>query len=41
LFGTYQKLDPSLLRYGLDRYYPNEEDENFLMLLKKPFTKLN
>ena len=37
LFGTYRRLDPSQIRYGLDRYYPNEEDENFWMLLKKPF----
>lgn len=41
LFGTYKKLDPKDIRYGLDRYYPNEEDENFFMLLKKPFQKLN
>jgi sterol desaturase/sphingolipid hydroxylase (fatty acid hydroxylase superfamily) len=41
LFGTYQELDPSQIRYGLDRHYPNEEDENFLLLLKKPFRKLN
>jgi sterol desaturase/sphingolipid hydroxylase (fatty acid hydroxylase superfamily) len=38
LFGTFRRLDPSHIRYGLDRYYPNEEDENFWMLLKKPFT---
>jgi sterol desaturase/sphingolipid hydroxylase (fatty acid hydroxylase superfamily) len=38
LFGTYRKLEPSQIRYGLDRYYPNEQDENFWMLLKKPFT---
>ena len=38
LFGTYQELEPSQIRYGLDRYYPNEEDENFWMLLKKPFS---
>jgi sterol desaturase/sphingolipid hydroxylase (fatty acid hydroxylase superfamily) len=41
LFGTYKKLDPKDIRYGLDRYYPNEQDENFFMLLKKPFQKLN
>jgi sterol desaturase/sphingolipid hydroxylase (fatty acid hydroxylase superfamily) len=41
LFGTYKKLDPKEIRYGLDRYYPNEQDENFFMLLKKPFQKLN
>lgn len=40
LFGTFKKLDPSQLRYGLDRYYPNEEDENFLQLLRKPFEKM-
>jgi sterol desaturase/sphingolipid hydroxylase (fatty acid hydroxylase superfamily) len=37
LFGTYKKLDPKDIRYGLDRYYPNEQDENFIMLLKRPF----
>jgi sterol desaturase/sphingolipid hydroxylase (fatty acid hydroxylase superfamily) len=41
LFGTYRKLDPKDIRYGLDRYYPNEQDENFIMLMKKPFQKLN
>jgi sterol desaturase/sphingolipid hydroxylase (fatty acid hydroxylase superfamily) len=40
LFGTFKKLDPSQIHYGLDRYYPNEHDENFLMLLRKPFGKL-
>ncbi len=40
LFGTFTKLDPSQIRYGLDRYYPNEEDENFLLLMKKPFGKM-
>ncbi|HVE60440.1 MAG: sterol desaturase family protein [Chitinophagaceae bacterium] len=40
MFGTYQQLDPSQIRYGLDRHYPNEQDENFIMLLRKPFGKL-
>ncbi|RYY00390.1 MAG: sterol desaturase family protein [Gammaproteobacteria bacterium] len=40
LFGTYRELEPSQIRYGLDRYYPNEHDENFWMLLKKPFSRL-
>jgi sterol desaturase/sphingolipid hydroxylase (fatty acid hydroxylase superfamily) len=40
MFGTFKKLDPKDIRYGLDRYYPNEHDENFFMLLRKPFTKL-
>ena len=41
LLGTYKKLDRSQLRYGLDRYYPNEKDEDFVMLMKKPFGKLD
>lgn len=39
LFGTFQELEPSQIRYGLDRYYPNEHDENFGMLMKHPFKK--
>ena len=41
LLGTFKKLDPSQIRYGLDRFYPNDKDENFVMLLKKPFQKLD
>ncbi|GAA4738580.1 sterol desaturase family protein [Flavisolibacter ginsenosidimutans] len=40
LFGTYRELEPSQLKYGLDRYYPNEHDENFMQLLKRPFGKM-
>src|SRR5215203_500693 len=40
LFGTYRELEPSQIKYGLDRYYPNEHDENFGMLLRKPFGKM-
>jgi sterol desaturase/sphingolipid hydroxylase (fatty acid hydroxylase superfamily) len=40
LFGTFAKLDPHKIRYGLDRYYPNEQDENFGLLLRKPFGKV-
>ncbi|MGZ5190693.1 MAG: sterol desaturase family protein [Flavisolibacter sp.] len=40
LFGTYKHLEPGDIRYGLDRYYPNEEDENFGKLMKSPFGKL-
>lgn len=40
LLGTFRKLDPKEIRYGLDRYYPNEKDEDFIALLKKPFQKL-
>jgi len=39
--GTFQKLDPKEIRYGLDRYYPNEKDEDFVTLMKKPFQKLD
>ena len=40
LLGTFRTLDPGQLRYGLDRYYPNEEDENFVALMKRPFQPL-
>lgn len=39
LLGTFKKLDPKEIHYGIDRDYPNEKDEDFLMLLKKPFQK--
>ena len=39
LLGTFKKLEPGEIRYGLDRYYPNEKDENFAMLMKQPFQK--
>jgi sterol desaturase/sphingolipid hydroxylase (fatty acid hydroxylase superfamily) len=41
LLGTYKKLQTKDIRYGLDRYYPEEKDEDFLMLMKKPFQKLD
>nr|MBP6688303.1 sterol desaturase family protein [Lacibacter sp.] len=40
LLGTFMSLDIKQVRYGLDRYYPEEKDENVLELLKKPFGKL-
>jgi sterol desaturase/sphingolipid hydroxylase (fatty acid hydroxylase superfamily) len=40
LFGTYMQLDPKKIRYGLDRYYSNEKDEDLGALMKKPFQKL-
>jgi sterol desaturase/sphingolipid hydroxylase (fatty acid hydroxylase superfamily) len=40
LVGTYKKLDASQIRYGLDAYYANEQDENLGMLLKKPFQEM-
>ena len=41
LFRTYRHLEPSQIKYGLDRHYPNEQDENLGMLMKKPFGKLD
>lgn len=41
LLGTFMKLDKKDIRYGLDRYYPNEKDEDFVSLIKKPFQKLD
>ena len=38
--GTYASLKPEDIKYGLDRYYPNEKDEDFVALMKKPFEKL-
>ena len=40
LLGTFKKLNFREIRYGLDRYYPNEKDEDLISLLKKPFQKL-
>jgi sterol desaturase/sphingolipid hydroxylase (fatty acid hydroxylase superfamily) len=39
ILGTFMKLDPNNIHYGLDRYYPNEKDEDFAALIKKPFQK--
>jgi len=39
LLGTFSKLDPSEIRYGLDKYYANEKDEDLLSLMKSPFKK--
>ncbi|MBC7890390.1 MAG: sterol desaturase family protein [Ferruginibacter sp.] len=41
LLGTFKELDPAKIRYGLDRYYPNEKDEDFMELLKRPFGKMD
>lgn len=41
LLGTFSTLDPKEIRYGLDRYYPNAEDENLGKLMKRPFEKLD
>lgn len=39
LLGTYRHLDINELRYGIDRDFPEEENENVLTLLKRPFIK--
>jgi len=39
IFGTWMHLDKQQIQYGLDRYYANEKDEEFVSLLKYPFTK--
>lgn len=41
LFSTFTTLDPKKIKYGLDKYYPNEKDEDFIALMKRPFQKLN
>jgi sterol desaturase/sphingolipid hydroxylase (fatty acid hydroxylase superfamily) len=37
--GTFMKLDSKDITYGIDRRYPNEKDEDFLMLMKHPWMK--
>lgn len=39
LLGTFKKLDPKEIRYGLDRYYSNDKDEDIISLMKSPFTR--
>lgn len=39
LFGTYSHLDKKEIRYGLDKHYPNDKDEDLVALLKRPFQK--
>ena len=37
MFGTYQRLAPGDIQYGIDNYYQAEKDENLTELLKSPF----
>ncbi len=37
LLGTFMKLDPGKIVYGLDRYYPSAKDEDFKTLVTFPF----
>ncbi|MDQ6814592.1 MAG: sterol desaturase family protein [Bacteroidota bacterium] len=38
--GTFKTLNPKDIRYGIDKHYPNEKDEDFLMLMKHPWIKV-
>lgn len=40
LMGTFSTLDAKNIKYGLDQYYPNDKDEDFVALMKRPFQKL-
>lgn len=40
LLGTFSTMKREDIKYGLDQYYPNEKDEDFVALMKKPFQKL-
>ena len=40
LLGTFTILDIKDIKYGLDRYYPADKDENVMKLMVKPFKKL-
>ena len=41
LSGTFSKLDTKDIKYGLDKHYSAEKDENFIALMKRPFQKLD
>lgn len=40
LLGTFTSLDTKDIKYGLDRYYHSDNDENVMKLMAKPFKKL-
>jgi len=39
MLGTFLKLDTKEIRYGIDRDFPEENNEDILALLKSPFRK--
>ena len=41
VLGTFSALATKDIRYGLDKYYPGEKDEDIISLIKKPFQKLD
>jgi hypothetical protein len=40
LLGTFLKLPHTVIRYELDKYYPNQQDEDFTKQLKSPYLKM-
>ena len=41
LLGTFRSLDIEKVKYGIDRDYPKDKDEDLGLLLKKPFQHQN
>jgi sterol desaturase/sphingolipid hydroxylase (fatty acid hydroxylase superfamily) len=41
LLGTFSQLHVNDIRYGIDRHYPEEKDEDLVKMLIKPFQKLD
>lgn len=41
VLGTFMRMEKKEIRYGLDRYFPNEKDEDFTALMKRPFQKMD
>jgi len=41
LLGTFTHLPHTQIKYGLDKKYPNDKDEDFMLLMKKPFGKMD
>jgi len=41
LLGTFSQLPINDIRYGIDRHYPEEKDEDLVKMLIKPFQKLD
>ena len=40
LLGTFLKLPHTVIRYELDKYYSNQQDEDFTKQLKSPYLKM-
>ncbi len=37
--GTFKKLEAKDLRYGIDRHYPEDREDDFLLLMKHPWMR--